>query len=88
MLQPSTGVVLDSTSVQAFGLVLTDDSLDDAVDSISAHVFGLMLIDDGLDNASQTSKLWSSRKEFQWRAVKKIKSLKVARRVIPLVPRQ
>ena len=69
MLQPSTGVDrVDSTSAQAFGLALTDDGLDDAVDSISARVFGLTLTDDGLDNASQTSKLLSSREEFQWRA--------------------
>jgi len=67
MLQPSTGVdQVDSTSAQAFGLALMDDGLDDAIESISARVFGLTLMNDGPDNASQTSKLWPSREEFQW----------------------
>ena len=68
MLQPSTGVNnADSNSAPPFGHTPMDDDLDAAINSISARVFRLTLTDDGLD-PFQSSKLWSSREEFQRRA--------------------
>jgi len=37
----------------------------DAIDAVSAHIFALMLMDEGPDLSSQTSKLWTSHKDFQ-----------------------
>jgi len=37
----------------------------DAVDAIGARVFTLTLTDEGPDLSSQTSKLWTSREDFQ-----------------------